>query len=150
MKINEKKYVEFLEKHIGDNYKMFDLLKESGSCETENDELIIDLKLDRQARVIAEKNGFRFNSHHRDNVCWGMPWVYDFYIELADVEKDIARINAKGEPWKKKGLIEDEYGIRDAQGDLVLGFRTTIPAKIKELYDQICEEIDGPNEMDTE
>ena len=153
MKYNEKKLVEFLEKHIGDNYVILDLMKESGTCEEDNgekmedDKIDIDFVINERVRKIAAENGFRFNSHHRDNTLWGMPWVYDFYIELADVEKDIARINAADKLWKKKDLIEEEYGIRDEYG-LVIGFRTTIPARIKELYDQICEEIEGPEYRD--
>ncbi len=149
MKYNEKKLVEFLDNHIGFNYRMFELIKDSGVCGEMSDEEIDknmwDINI--EIREIAAGNGFRFNSHHHDNTLWGMPWVYDFYIELADVEKDIARINAADKPWKKKDLIEEEYGIRD-EYDLVIGFRTTIPARIKELYDQICEEIEGPDYRD--
>ena len=154
MKFNEKKLVEFLEKHIGENYVILDLMKESGACEEDNgekmedDKIDIDFVINERVRKIAAENGFCFNSHHHDNTLWGMPWVYDFYIELEDAEKDIARINAAGKPWKKKDLIEEEYGIWDEFGTLVIGFRTTIPARIKELYDQICEEIEGPENRD--
>ncbi len=149
MMINKERLLEYLETHVGDNTTIFELVKNSKAYEGINDNEIKEeiMKINSEIRYIATENGYRFNSHHHDNEESGMPWVYDFYIELADVEKDIARINAADKPWKKKDLIEEEYGIRD-EYDLVIGFRTTIPARIKELYDQICEEIEGPDYRD--
>ncbi len=154
MKINEKKLVEFLENHIGHNYKMLELLKDSGACEEddgekmENDKIEIDLVIDDHVCQIAEKNGFRFNRHHHDNHLWGMPWVYDFYIEVADIEKDIARINSEKRLRSRKAMIEYEYGNYDEYRECYFGFRPTTPTKILELYDQICEEIEGPEYRD--
>jgi len=71
-----------------------------------------------------------------------MPWVYDFYIEIADVKKDIARINRAFQYKMKLVLIEEEYGIYDEEKDLMIGFRTSIPWQIKKIYDEVSDEID--------
>lgn len=144
MTINEKKLLEYLDSHVGDNFKMIELIEESKACEEMNDEKIKRelSEIDFEIRRIASENGFRFNSHHHDNELLGMPWVYDFYIEIADVEKDIARINNAFQLKMKIVLIQCEYGIYDEEGDLLIGFRTTIPWQIKKIYDEVCDEID--------
>ncbi len=144
MRINEQKLLEYLDSHVGDNFMMIELIEESKACEEMNDEQIKRelSEIDFEIRRIASENGFRFNSHHHDNELLGMPWVYDFYIEIADVEKDIARINNAFQLKMKTVLIQNEYGIYDEERDMMIGFRTTIPWQIKKIYDEVCDEID--------
>ena len=151
MKINKKKLLEYLEEHIGDNMNMLDLIEESGACEGISEEEIREdlLRINREIREIAEDNGYRLNSHHHDHEILGMPWVYDFYIEIADVEKDIARINRAFQLKMKIALIQYEYGIWDEEKDLLVGFRLSIPWQIKKIYDEISDEADqGLTETD--
>ena len=75
------------------------------------------MKINSEIRNIAIENGYRFNSHHHDNEESGMPWVYDFFIEIGDVKKDIARINRAFQYKMKLVLIEEEYGIYDEVSD---------------------------------
>ena len=145
MKINEKKLLEYLENNIGERETIFSLVKRSGAYEGKSDADIRSeiMGIDRKVREIAEDNGFYFNSHHHDNEFLGMPWVYDFYIEIGDVEKDIKRINEAFQLKMKLVLIEEEYGIYDYEKDLMIGFRTSIPWQIKKLYDEISDTIDS-------
>ena len=149
MKINERKLLEYLEDNIGERETIFSLVKGSGSYEDKSDVDIRNkiMEIDYEVRKIAEDNGFSFNSHHHDNAFLGMPWVYDFYIEIADVEKDIKRINEAFQLKMKLVLIEEEYGIYDYEKDLMIGFRTSIPWQIKKLYDEISEMI---NELEAD
>ncbi|MBR6232871.1 MAG: hypothetical protein IKQ98_03530, partial [Erysipelotrichaceae bacterium] len=149
MKINERKLLEYLEEHIGERETIFSLVKRSGAYEGKSDVDIRNeiMEIDQKVREIAEDNGFYFNSHHHDNEFLGMPWVYDFYIEIADVEKDIKRINEAFQLKMKLVLIEEEYGVYDYEKDLMIGFRTSIPWQIKKLYDEISEMI---NELEAD
>ena len=119
-------------------------MKRSGAYEGKSDADIRSeiMEIDFEVRKIAEDNGFSFNSHHHDNEFLGMPWVYDFYIEIGDVEKDIAWINRAFQYKMKLVLIEQEYGIYDAEKDLMIGFRTSMPWQIKKIYDEISDTID--------
>ena len=74
--------------------------------------------------------------------CLRRGWVYDFYIEIGNVKKDIARINRAFQYKMKLVLIEEEYGIYDEKKDLMIGFRTSIPWQIKKIYDEVSDEID--------
>ncbi len=144
MKINEKKVLEYLEKHIGDRETTFSIMNRSGAydenCDEKNRKDMMEI--DSEIRKIAEDNGYRFNSHHHDNEFLGMPYVYGFYIEIGDVEKDIKRINEAFQLKMKLVLIEQEYGIYDAEKDLIVGFRTSMPWQIKKIYDEISDTID--------
>jgi len=144
MKINERKLLEYLEEHIGERETIFSLVKRSGAYEDKSDADIRSeiMEIDFEVRKIAEDNGFSFNSYHHDNEFLGMPWVYDFYIEIGDVEKDIAWINRAFQYKMKLVLIEQEYGIYDAEKDLMIGFRTSMPWQIKKIYDEISDTID--------
>ena len=144
MKINERKLLEYLEEHIGERETIFSLVKRSGAYEDKSDVDIRSeiMKIDQKVREIAEDNGFYFNSHHHDNEFLGMPWVYDFYIEIEDVEKDIARIDKASQYKMKIVLIQQEYGIYDVEKDLMIGFRTSMPWQIKKIYDEISDTID--------
>ncbi len=144
MLINEKKLLDYLERNVGDNETIFSLVKKSDAFDGRSDKEIREnmMEIDYEVRKIAEDNGYCFNSHHHDNEFLGMPWVYDFYIEIADVEKNIARID-RAFQWKMKMvLIEREYGIYDEEEDLMIGFRKSIPWQIKKIYDEVSDEID--------
>jgi hypothetical protein len=144
MMINKERLLEYLETHVGDNTTIFELAKNSKAYDGISDDEIKDeiMKINSEIRNIATENGYRFNSHHHDNEESGMPWVYDFYIEIADVKKDIARINRAFQYKMKLILIEEEYGIYDEEKDLMIGFRTSIPWQIKKIYDEVSDEID--------
>lgn len=144
MMINKERLLEYLETHVGDNVTTFELAKNSKAYDGISDDEIKDeiMKINSEIRNIAIENGYRFNSHHHDNEESGMPWVYDFYIEIADVKKDIARINRAFQYKMKLVLIEEEYGIYDEEKDLMIGFRTSIPWQIKKIYDEVSDEID--------
>ncbi|MBQ1324305.1 MAG: hypothetical protein IIY30_10980 [Erysipelotrichaceae bacterium] len=144
MMINKERLLEYLETHVGDNTTIFELAKNSKAYDGISDDEIKDeiMKINSEIRNIAIENGYRFNSHHHDNEESGMPWVYDFFIEIADVKKDIARINRAFQYKMKLVLIEEEYGIYDEEKDLMIGFRTSIPWQIKKIYDEVSDEID--------
>ncbi len=144
MMINKERLLEYLETHVGDNTTIFELAKNSKAYDGISDDEIKDeiMKINSEIRNIAIENGYRFNSHHHDNEESGMPLVYDFYIEIADVKKDIARINRAFQYKMKLVLIEEEYGIYDEEKDLMIGFRTSIPWQIKKIYDEVSDEID--------
>lgn len=144
MIVNERKLLEYLERHVGDNTRMIDLVKDSKVCEGMDEDQISDnlMKIDSEIRKIAEANGYRFNSHHHDNEESGLPWIYDFYIEIADLEKNIAWIERGLQLKMKRGLIIQEYGIYDDERDLLIGFRSTIPWQIKKIYDEISAQIE--------
>ena len=144
MMINKERLLEYLETHVGDNTTIFELAKNSKAYDGISDDEIKDeiMKINSEIRNIAIENGYRFNSHHHDNEESGMPWVYDFFIEIGDVKKDIARINRAFQYKMKLVLIEEEYGIYDEEKDLMIGFRTSIPWQIKKIYDEVSDEID--------
>ena len=144
MMINKERLLEYLETHVGDNTTIFELAKNSKAYDGISDDEIKDeiMKINSEIRNIAIENGYRFNSHHHDNEESGMPWVHDFFIEIADVKKDIARINRAFQYKMKLVLIEEEYGIYDEEKDLMIGFRTSIPWQIKKIYDEVSDEID--------
>ncbi|MBQ5553270.1 MAG: hypothetical protein IIU37_06745 [Erysipelotrichaceae bacterium] len=144
MMINKERLLEYLETHVGDNTTIFELAKNSKAYDGISDDEIKDeiMKINSEIRNTAIENGYRFNSHHHDNEESGMPWVYDFFIEIADVKKDIARINRAFQYKMKLVLIEEEYGIYDEEKDLMIGFRTSIPWQIKKIYDEVSDEID--------
>ncbi|MBQ6478509.1 MAG: hypothetical protein IJI44_03980 [Erysipelotrichaceae bacterium] len=132
MKLNEQKLLDYLRNHIGENTTTERLIKDSGACEEE-----IDFELDGKVRRIARENGYRLNDDHCKDEFWGMPWVFDFFIEDADVDRDLARIRHY-QPRIALLLIEKEYGIYDYNGTLI-GFRTSIPYRIKQFYDETGE-----------
>ncbi|MBO4919757.1 MAG: hypothetical protein J5365_06330 [Erysipelotrichaceae bacterium] len=137
MKIDEKKLVEYLETHIGENTTTFRLAKECSL--TQDDEM--DFKEDELIRRIAEENGYKLNADYHAYEELGMPWVIDFYIEIADVEKNMEWINSGLQSRMKAELIEQEYGIYNNWERLV-GFRLSIPWQIKKMYDEICNELE--------
>lgn len=142
MKISEKKLAEYLENHIGENCRTVDLAKECGIYE-EGKDFEIGLKEDSEIRRIAKENGFRLNDDHHADEFLGMPWSIDFYIEIADVKKDIRRINSAFQLKMKRQLIVEEYGIyKPYDDDYLIGFRLSIPWQIKKIYDEISEQID--------
>ena len=141
MKIDEKKLIEYLERNIGENTRTLDLAKECAVLEN-GDEFRINLDNDSLIRRVAKENGFRFNADHHSNDEIGMPWSIDFYIEVADVEKDIRRIMNAFQLKMRAQLIVNEYGIYDENKDVLIGFRTSIPWQIKKIYDETNEEID--------
>ncbi|MBQ1482783.1 MAG: hypothetical protein IIZ28_04340 [Erysipelotrichaceae bacterium] len=144
MKINEKKLLDYLERHIGERMRSIDLLMESEVCEGKSKKEILDhiMRLDEEVHKIAEDNGYFLNSRHHDNEILGMPWVYDFYIEVRDVDKDIARIDSAFQYKMKLVLIEQEYGIYDEETGMLFGFRTSIPWQIKKIYDEVRDEVE--------
>ena len=144
MNINKEKLLEYLDRHVGDNMKMLELINESGTCEGMSEEEIREdlLRINHEIHEIAEDNGYRLNSdHHKNDEC-GMPWVYDFYIEIADVDKDIARIDSAFQLKMKTWLVQKEYGIWDDDKDMFVGFRPSIPWQIKKIYDEVNDEIE--------
>ena len=80
MKIDEKKLVEYLESHIGENTTTYRVAKECSV--SEDDEM--DFETDMLIRRVAEENGFRLNDDHCKDQFRGMPWVFDFFIEVSD------------------------------------------------------------------
>ncbi len=137
MKIDEKKLIEYLKNHVGDNTTTFKLAKE---CSISDDD-DIDFETDELIRKIAEDNGFRLNNDHHADEVLGMPWVIDFFIEYADSEKNIEWINTAYQPKMKAQLIVQEYGLYDNWERLV-GFRLSIPWQIKKMYDEISDELE--------
>ena len=79
MKLDEKKIIDYLKNHVGENTTTYMLAKDSGALEGEFDGMETDLAI----RKIAEENGFRLNSSHHNNELLGMPYSIDFYIEKA-------------------------------------------------------------------
>ena len=144
MTINEKKIVEYLENHIGENTTTYRLAVESGACEGMSDEQIDEemMEIDNKIRNIAEKNDFRLNDDHHAFEELGMPWVIDFYIEIADVEKDIKWVTRSFQPKMRTVLVMEEYGIYDEWKDRFIGFRMSIPWQIKQIYDEACAVIE--------
>ncbi|MBR4461058.1 MAG: hypothetical protein IKS51_00525 [Erysipelotrichaceae bacterium] len=138
MKIDENKLVKYLETHIGENTTTYWLAKECSVSEDEE----MDFETDLLIRRIAEENGFRLNDDHHAYEELGMPWVIDFFIEVADVEKDIARINKASQLKMKRLLILEEYGIYDEYKDRWVAFRFSIPWQIKKIYDEVNKEIE--------
>lgn len=137
MKIDEKKLIEYLENHVGENTTTFWLAKECAI--TQDDEM--DFETDELIRKIAEENGFRLNADYHEYEELGMPWVIDFYIEIGDLDKNISWINSALQPRMKAGLIIQEYGLYNNWERLV-GFRLSIPWQIKKMYDGIYDELE--------
>ena len=137
MKINEKKLIEYLETHVGENTTTYWLAKKCSI--SEDDEM--DFEIDNLIRKIAEDNGFRLNADHHEYDLLGMPWVIDFFIEIADLEKNIKWIDRAFQLKMKAVLITQEYGIYD-NWERLIGFRLSIPWQIKKMYDEISEEIE--------
>lgn len=141
MQINEKKLIDYLESHLGENIRTLDLAKECGIYKLGED-FEMNIETDMKIRETAKANLYRLNaSHHAEDVL-GMPWSIDFYIEDADVERDIRRINSAFQLKMKTVLIVEEYGIYDDLGQILLGFRASIPWQIKKLYDEIQQKIE--------
>ena len=90
MKIDENRLIEYLENHIGENTRTVDLA-EICIIYNKGADFHIDLKTDGEIRRIAAKYGYSFNSIHHDNEEIGMPWVIDFYIEIA-LSKEISDV----------------------------------------------------------
>ncbi len=141
MTTNEKKVLEYLENHIGYNTTAYWLAKECGILK--DDEM--DFETDLMIWKVAKENGFRLNNDHCRDEERGMTWVFDFFIEIADVEKDVKRIMEATESQRRMELIEDEYGIFD-DFDRLLGFRTTIPWQIKKIYEEALPVADEDEE----
>ncbi len=141
----------YLNKHVGERMLMDDLIERSGACCGLSKELIDEkiFDIDSQIREFAEENGYRLNSHHHDNHIWGMPWVYDFYIEIADVRKDVERLLATPDLKKRIMMVEEEYGIYDEEG-LLIGFRLSIPGEVKMIYDDACDIIEKMEVRDSD
>ena len=137
MRIDEKKLIEYLKSHVGDNTTTFNLAKE---CSISDDD-DIDFETDELIRNIAEDNGFRLNADYHEYEELGMPWVIDFFIEYADLEKNIEWINTAHQLKMKAALIVREYGLYDNWERLV-GFRLSIPWQIKKMYDEISDELE--------
>ena len=142
MLLNEKKVIEYLKKNIGGNATTRSLAIESGATEgMSEDELNRNMaEIDRMIWDIAEGNGFRLNNDHCKDELRGMPWVFDFFIELRE-DKDVPRILSKPSPAERMRMIEDEYGLYD-MNDVLAGFRLGIPASIKQIYDDSRRETE--------
>ena len=131
MKYNEKKLVEFLDNHIGWNYRMFDLVKDSGVCGEMSDKEIDDNMWDinTEIREIAAGNGFRFNSHHHDNTLWGMleayidPVNYRYLLDLyraynQEAEGDLsirAHSNGQSVDFNIHVILHEYVGLNETQ-----------------------------------
>ena len=143
--VNEKRILEYLDRHIGNRITFFELVKDAKACEGMNDDEI-QKKIMTIARIvyeIAKDNGYRFNGDHHDYDETDRQWRdNDFYIEISDVEKDIARIKSAFQIKMKIVLIIEEYGIYDEEKDRMIGFRTSIPWQIKKLYDELSDELE--------
>ena len=87
MKIDEKRLIEYLEDHLGENTKTIELIKKCGD-DIEKDDLHMDLKTDSEIRRIAAKNEYRFNSAHHENDEIGMPWA----ISKTVISKEISGV----------------------------------------------------------
>ena len=137
MKIDEKKLIEYLKNHVGENTTTSKLADE---CSISDDK-DFGFETDTLIRKIARDNGFRLNADYHAYDVIGMPWVIDFFIEYGDLEKNIEWINTGVQPRMKAVLIEQEYGLYDNWERLV-GFRLSIPWKIKKMYDEISDELE--------
>ena len=139
MKINEKKLIEYLERNVGENTTTCLIAKE---CSVSDDDEM-DFETDLLIRRIAEENSYRLNADHHAYEDLGLPWAIDFYIEIADVEKDIEWIERPAQMKMRTVLIESEYGIRDDEKGMLVGFRKSIPWQVKKIYDEYSAVIDG-------
>ena len=134
MKLDEKKLLEYLKDHIGENTTTFKLAEECSLSDDEN----MDFEIDELIRKTAEDNGFRLNADYHAYEELGMPWVIDFFIEYGDLEKNIEWISTADQPRKKAELIVQEYGLYNNWNRFV-GFRSSIPWQIKKIFDEIDE-----------
>ena len=89
MKLDEKKIVEYLKSHIGENTTTRRLAYDSKAIEEMNEDQFQEemWEIDETIRRIAEENGFRLNEDHCKDQLMGMPWVFDFFIEIDDENK---------------------------------------------------------------
>jgi len=85
MKLDEKKIIDYLKNHVGENTTTYMIAKDSGALEGEFD----GMETDASIRKIAENNGFRLYSDHHYNELLGMPYSIDFYIK--EYNKDIRK-----------------------------------------------------------
>ena len=138
MKVNEKKLVDYLRNHVGENTTTYRLAIDSGALEEEWN----DFETDERIRKIAEDNKFRLNSDHNYFKELGMPWVIDFYIEEYDRDKVISKIMKEPSLVKRIAMIQNEYGLYDEEEGRLIEFRYDLPDILKELYEKDCDEYD--------
>jgi hypothetical protein len=145
MKLNEKKIVDYLRSHVGENTTTYRLAIDSGALEEEWN----DFETDERIRKIAEDNKFRLNSDHNYFKELGMPWVIDFYIEEYDRDKVISKIMKEPSLMKRIIMIRNEYGLYDEEEGCLIEFRYDLPDVLKELYERDCDEYDRLTEGGT-
>ena len=75
MKLDEKKIVEYLKSHIGENTTTRRLAYDSKAIEEMNEDQFQEemWEIDETIRRIAEENGFRLNDDHCKDQFMGMP-----------------------------------------------------------------------------
>ncbi len=136
MKIDEKKLIEYLKNHIGENTTTWRLAVDSGVCEgMNNDEIDANIaQIQRAIHKIAEKNKFRLNNDHHYNEVIGLPWNIDFYIEEYDKEEVVKRIMNEPSMAKRIEMILDEYGIYDKWTGEFIELRYDFPKELKKIY----------------
>ncbi|MBR4462418.1 MAG: hypothetical protein IKS51_07565 [Erysipelotrichaceae bacterium] len=145
MKLNEKKLVDYLKNHAGENTTTYRLAMDSGALEGEWN----DFETDEMIRKIAEENRFRLNNDHNYFKELGMPWHIDFFIQEYDKEKVIAEIMSEPRPQRRIAMIQNEYGIYDEEEDRLIELRYDLPDVLRDLYERDCNELDRLSEGGT-
>ena len=137
MKLNEKKIVEYLQSHLGENTSTYRLIDASKAYEGNLESKEVNLfELDKELRDIAKKNGFRLNSDHNRYRIIRLPWNIDFYIKES-AEKILSKFLKDKDPIRRANMIEQTYGIYE-NGELI-GFTVSITWQIKKVYDETWE-----------
>ena len=138
MKLDEKKIVEYLRSHIGENTSVYRLIDDSKAYEgnlKDDDANLFELV--QEVWDIAKRNSFRLNSDHNRYKIIGLPWNIDFYIEES-AEKILSKIMKENDPSKRAIMIEEAYGVYE--NDELVGFTVSIPWQIKKVYDESWED----------
>ena len=138
MKLDEKKIVEYLRSHIGENTSAYRLIEDSEAYEgnlKDDDANLFEFV--QEVWDIAKKNGFRLNNDHNRYRIIGLPWNIDFFIEES-AEKILSKIMKENDPSKRAMMIEETYGIYE--NNELVGFTVSIPWQIKKVYDESWED----------
>ena len=82
MKLDEKKIIEYLEKNQRKKITTWQLLQETGACDTGLDKLSTEdlFIIDKEIFEIGKKNGFLLSKRHHYFESLGMSWNIDFEI----------------------------------------------------------------------
>lgn len=138
MKLDEKKIVEYLRSHIGENTNAYRLIEDSKAYEGNlKDDDVNLFEFVQEVWDIAKKNGFRLNNDHNRYRIIGLPWIIDFYIEES-AEKILSKIMKEDDLSKRAMMIEEAYGIYE--NNELIGFTVSIPWQIKKVYDESWED----------